>query len=114
MRRVRPPLDRVCRPSGFRISPITASGPAALVVNFLAGIPASRIALLRRSRVRTLAIATLLFFTPLAAYWPTTFHYYGMRDDYSKLREAHEDPSDLRRIDVVVDMRRLRRFRGEN
>ena len=69
-----------------------ANGPGTLVGNFLAGIPASRTALLCRSRVKTLVISALLFVTLLAAYWPTTFHYYGMRDDYSKLREAHEEP----------------------
>lgn len=105
-----------------------ASGPAALAVNFLAGIPASQTALLRRSRVKTLVVSTLLFFTPLAAYWPTTFHNYGMRDDYSKLREAHEEPgkvlhfcasnarpiygyllqASFQRIDTVRDMQWLR------
>jgi hypothetical protein len=24
-------------------------------------------------------------------YWPATFHEYGLRDDYSNLRESHEE-----------------------
>lgn len=40
----------------------------------------------------------LLFVTPLAVYWPTVFHEYGFRDDYSLLREAHEEPFKLFRI----------------
>lgn len=43
-------------------------------------------------RARVLGICVLLLAAPVAAYWPTVFHYYGMRDDYSKLREAHEEP----------------------
>jgi hypothetical protein len=34
----------------------------------------------------------LLFLVPLLTYFPTTFHDYGLRDDYSNLREAHEEP----------------------
>jgi hypothetical protein len=30
---------------------------------------------------------------PLATYWPATFHDFGLRDDYSNLREAHEEPA---------------------
>jgi hypothetical protein len=41
---------------------------------------------------RTWAVILILFFTPLAGYWPTIFHYYGLRDGYSTLREAHEEP----------------------
>jgi hypothetical protein len=32
------------------------------------------------------------FSYPLATYWPATFHEFGLRDDYSNLREAHEEP----------------------
>jgi hypothetical protein len=32
---------------------------------------------------------------PLVAYWPATFHDYGLRDDYSNLREAHEEPGKI-------------------
>ena len=40
----------------------------------------------------------LLGITPLAVYWQTVFHEYGFRDDYSLLREAHEEPFKLFRI----------------
>ncbi len=32
-----------------------------------------------------------LFLLPVVAYWPATFHDYGLRDDYSNLRESHEE-----------------------
>jgi hypothetical protein len=37
-------------------------------------------------------LTALLFLGPLVTYWPATFHDYGLRDDYSNLREAHEEP----------------------
>jgi hypothetical protein len=37
-------------------------------------------------------LTAILFLVPLIAYWPATFHDYGLRDDYSNLREAHEEP----------------------
>ena len=43
------------------------------------------------SRVRAWMLTAVLFLVPLAAYWPATFHDYGLRDDYSNLREAHEE-----------------------
>jgi hypothetical protein len=48
----------------------------------------------RRSSVgvRAWVITGFLFLVPLLAYWPATFHEYGLRDDYSNLREAHEEP----------------------
>ncbi len=47
-----------------------------------------------QSRIATSAwvLTALLFLVPLLAYWPTTFHDFGLRDDYSNLREAHEEP----------------------
>jgi hypothetical protein len=45
-----------------------------------------------RSTVKAWTIAVVLLLMPLAAYWPTVFHYYGLRDGYSNLREAHEEP----------------------
>src|SRR6201999_2562098 len=36
-------------------------------------------------------LTALLFLVPLIAFWPATFHEYGLRDDYSNLREAHEE-----------------------
>jgi hypothetical protein len=44
-----------------------------------------------RVRVRAWMLTALLFLIPLVAYWPATFHDYGLRDDYSNLREAHEE-----------------------
>lgn len=37
----------------------------------------------------------LLLLTPLLVYWPTIFHDYGWRDDYSYLREAREEPGKI-------------------
>ena len=43
------------------------------------------------TRVRGWLLTAVLFLVPLVAYWPATFHDYGLRDDYSNLREAHEE-----------------------
>jgi hypothetical protein len=43
------------------------------------------------TRVRAWLLTAMLFLVPLLAYWPATFHDYGLRDDYSNLREAHEE-----------------------
>ncbi|MGB6310601.1 MAG: hypothetical protein WBF89_22690 [Steroidobacteraceae bacterium] len=40
----------------------------------------------------TWLLTAMLFLVPLTAYWPATFHSFGLRDDYSNLREAHEEP----------------------
>ncbi|PTL81476.1 hypothetical protein DAT35_25140 [Vitiosangium sp. GDMCC 1.1324] len=42
--------------------------------------------------------AALLFFVPLATYWSTIFHRYGMRDDYAILREAREEPGKILKV----------------
>ena len=42
-------------------------------------------------RLRAWMLTAVLFLVPLLAYWPATFHDYGLRDDYSNLREAHEE-----------------------
>src|SRR5882757_6332255 len=42
-------------------------------------------------RARAWMLTAVLFLIPLVAYWPATFHDYGLRDDYSNLREAHEE-----------------------
>ena len=42
-------------------------------------------------RIRPWMLTALLFLFPLVAFWPATFHDYGLRDDYSNLREAHEE-----------------------
>ncbi len=43
------------------------------------------------TRVRAWLLTAVLFLVPIVAYWPATFHDYGLRDDYSNLREAHEE-----------------------
>lgn len=48
-----------------------------------------------RAATHAWVLAVLLFLVPLLAYWPTTFHDYGLRDDYSNLREAHEEPGKI-------------------
>ena len=40
-------------------------------------------------------IALALLLLPLATYWNTTFHYFGFRDDYSNLSEAHDQPGKI-------------------
>ena len=42
----------------------------------------------------------LLLLTPFAVYWQTVFHEYGFRDDYSILREAHEEPGKLLELTI--------------
>ena len=42
-------------------------------------------------RLRMWMLTAVLLMLPLVAYWPATFHDYGLRDDYSNLREAHEE-----------------------
>ncbi len=51
-------------------------------------------AVIPRSRVfglRALLVSGFLLLVPVLAYWSATFHDYGLRDDYSNLREAHEE-----------------------
>ncbi|HEX3846027.1 MAG TPA: hypothetical protein VHV81_01490 [Steroidobacteraceae bacterium] len=45
-----------------------------------------------RPGLRTWLLAALLFLVPVVAYWPATFHEFGLRDDYSNLRESQEEP----------------------
>src|ERR1700688_1559010 len=40
-------------------------------------------------------LTAVFFLVPLRTYWPATFHDYGLRDDYSNLREAHEEPGTI-------------------
>jgi hypothetical protein len=40
----------------------------------------------------------ILFGLPMLAYEPTIFHRFGLRDDYSILREAHEEPGKITRV----------------
>ncbi len=41
--------------------------------------------------LRAWMLTLALFLVPLVTYWPATFHDYGLRDDYSNLREALEE-----------------------
>src|ERR1700722_6067859 len=47
----------------------------------------------RRSALglRAWLLTAMLFLVPVVTYWPATFHDFGLRDDYSNLREAHEE-----------------------
>jgi hypothetical protein len=45
--------------------------------------------------IRTRICLYLLLITPFVVYWQTVFHDYGMRDDYSYLREARAEPSKI-------------------
>jgi hypothetical protein len=55
------------------------------------------VAVNRRSAagVRAWLLTAVLFLVPLLTYWPATFHDFGLRDDYSNLREAHEEPGKI-------------------
>src|SRR5580698_9687311 len=48
--------------------------------------------------VRAWLLTAFLFCLPVVAYWPATFHEFGLRDDYSNLREAHEEPGKIVRF----------------
>jgi hypothetical protein len=41
--------------------------------------------------LRAVLITAFLFLVPLLTYWSATFHDFGLRDDYSNLREAHQE-----------------------
>jgi hypothetical protein len=45
--------------------------------------------------VRAWVLTAMIFLVPLLTYWPATFHEFGLRDDYSNLREAHEEPGKI-------------------
>ena len=64
----------------------------------------------RRSALglRAWLFTALLFLVPLLTYWPATFHDFGLRDDYSNLREAHEEPGkvvQILRLSCAADLR---------
>ncbi len=40
-------------------------------------------------------IVLALFLLPLLTYWNTTFHHFGLRDDYANLCEAHHEPGKI-------------------
>jgi hypothetical protein len=45
--------------------------------------------------LRAWLLTAMLFLVPLLTYWPATFHDFGLRDDYSNLRESHEEPGTI-------------------
>ena len=45
--------------------------------------------------MRTRICLYILLLAPLAVYWQTVFHEYGLRSDYTALRESREEPSRL-------------------
>jgi hypothetical protein len=51
----------------------------------------------RRSRlgIRAWVLTGFLLLAPILVFWPAIFHDYGLRDDYSNLREAHEEPGKI-------------------
>jgi hypothetical protein len=67
--------------------PVLREAAVAVPIGTSAAIASQRVAF----RLRTWILGSLLFLVPLLAYWPATFHAYGLRDDYSNLREAHEE-----------------------
>ncbi len=48
--------------------------------------------------IRTRICFIILLFTPLLVYWQSAFTEFGMRDDYSSMREAREEPGKLVRF----------------
>jgi hypothetical protein len=66
--------------------------PSLAVPEFRAAASTIPVPASRRVSWRALVLAAFLFLVPLLTYAPTTFHDYGLRDDYSNLREAHEEP----------------------
>ncbi|HEX3397680.1 MAG TPA: hypothetical protein VHS76_13330 [Steroidobacteraceae bacterium] len=66
---------------------VLSEGAIAVPIGAARPIAEPRISL----RARAWMLTAVLFLVPLVAYWPATFHDYGLRDDYSNLREAHEE-----------------------
>jgi hypothetical protein len=66
---------------------VLSEGAIAVPIGAPGAIAGPRIGL----RARAWMLTAVLFLVPLVAYWPATFHDYGLRDDYSNLREAHEE-----------------------
>jgi hypothetical protein len=75
--------------------PTLAQPLAEPSVGISAGYAESAARTQRVAGVRSWVLTVFLFLVPLAAYWPATFHDYGLRDDYSNLRESHEEPGKI-------------------
>jgi hypothetical protein len=48
--------------------------------------------------MKRILLGLAFILTPLAVYWGTVFHEFGFRDDYSLLREVHEEPGKVPRV----------------
>ena len=73
---------------------VMTASPLA-VPDFALAADAPAVAAARGTALRAWLLAACLFLVPLLTYAPTTFHDYGLRDDYSNLREAHEEPGKI-------------------
>ncbi|MDP9084138.1 MAG: hypothetical protein M3N50_10295 [Pseudomonadota bacterium] len=90
-------------PKTTHLQKAVAAEPVVAVPLGNAGIVAGRPGLIgvaageRRSiwSLRAVLLTAFLFLVPLITYWPATFHDFGLRDDYSNLREAHEEPGKI-------------------
>ena len=75
------------------------SAPETIVTEPSIAVPigTAGTAIARRSAVgvRAWVLTAMIFLVPLLTYWPATFHEFGLRDDYSNLREAHEEPGKI-------------------
>jgi hypothetical protein len=69
--------------------PKTALAEPAIAVPI--GAPTAVITRPRTFGLRAVLVTGFLLWVPVLAYWSATFHSYGFRDDYSNLREAHEE-----------------------
>ena len=86
--------------SGLNPQPLAVAGalpepePVGAGPIAVPGGPVAGVLLDRRSRlgVRAWLLTGFLLLAPLIVFWPAIFHDYGLRDDYSTLREAHEEP----------------------
>jgi hypothetical protein len=72
-----------------------SSVPKTVLSEAAIAVPIGNTGALARPRgllgLRAWMLTAVLFAMPLLTYWPATFHDFGLRDDYSNLREAHEE-----------------------
>jgi Glucosyl transferase GtrII len=78
--------------SNEKALPLRSSLTVAEFTSVSAAVPMART---HRVAWPAWALTTCLFLAPLLIYAPTTFHDFGLRDDYSNLREAHEEPGKI-------------------
>ena len=77
-----------------KIMPMSVPETAVAETSIAVPIAVTAVAAERRSAtgLRAWILTATLFLVPLVTYWPATFHEFGLRDDYSNMREAHEEP----------------------